>query len=113
MPLLLCRKGQLGEPEPDAELAAGELGPQDMHLRVEYQTLRRLERSAHILFTVRTYSDPLPRWASSPAAAAALHARIASLSEGMAEYKGISVELRPRIEAYLLAASAETTATIS
>ena len=95
------RKGQLGEPE----ACAHKLGPDDMHVRVEYQTLRRLERSAHILFTVRTYSDPLSTWARSAAAAAALHSRISSLGEEMAAYKGIHGEMRPRIEAYLLEAS--------
>ena len=76
-------------------------GPRCMHLRVEYQTLRRLPRSRHILFTIRSYIDPLSEIAASPAAAAALASRVEALSDDFAEYKGISRAMRPRIQQYL------------
>jgi hypothetical protein len=63
--------------------------PESLWLRTEYQTLRRLPRcDRHVLFTIRTLTDPLPSLARSPAAAAALSARVDSLSEQMAAYKG-------------------------
>ena len=72
-----------------------------MHLRAEFQTLRRLPRSRHVLFTIRSYTDPLSAVAASPVGAAALAGRVAALSPGFADYKGISAEMRPRLEAYL------------
>ena len=84
-----------GEPVDDS------LGPADMYLRVEYQTLRRLPDSQHIAFTVRSYTDPLPCIAESPACAVALADRVNGLSPDFAAYKGISASMRPRIEAYL------------
>ena len=82
------------------------LGPADMHLRVEYQTLRRLPSSQHISFTIRSYTDPLPLIAASPLCATALADRVSGLSPDFAAYKGISDSMRPRIEAYLRGHSA-------
>ena len=88
-------------------IGGGVGGPSDMHLRVEYQTLRRLPRSRHILFTIRSYIDPLAAVAASPAAASALADRVAALSPAFAEYKGIDAEMRPRIASYLASGGQE------
>jgi hypothetical protein len=45
-----------------------------LQLRAEYQTLSRLPKTRQILFTVRTYVDPLVNLEQSPAAAQALGA---------------------------------------
>jgi hypothetical protein len=45
-------------------------------LRVEYQTLRRLPKSRAIVFTVRSYVDPLRCLEAAPKAAAALGANL-------------------------------------
>ena len=39
--------------------------PEDIFLRVERQTLRKLPRSGAVVFTIRTYLDPLPSIASA------------------------------------------------
>ena len=97
-----------GDPSLKGDLShiAGEsvddsLGPADMYLRVEYQTLRRLPESQHIAFTVRSYTDPLPCIAEWPVCAVALADRVNGLSPDFAAYKGITASMRPRIEAYL------------
>ncbi|CAE7481553.1 unnamed protein product [Symbiodinium natans] len=87
-----------------AAVDEAKMGPADMFLRVEYQTIRRLPESQHIAFTIRSYTDPLPLVAASPASAA-LARQVAGLSPDMAAYKGISKSMRPRIEAYLRSAS--------
>ena len=93
-------KGDLSHAEGES-VDEAVLGPADMYLRVEYQTLRRLPDSQHIIFTVRSYTDPLPLIAASPACADALADRVSGLSPDFAAYKGISESMRPRIERYL------------
>ena len=46
-------------------MAACHSGEIDLH--IEFQTLRRLQKSGYILFTVRTYTDPLPGVLAYPA----------------------------------------------
>ena len=93
-----------------AEVALGrmeELGVGGaLHLKVEYQVLRRLEVHADaVLFTVRTLVEPLgDSAASSPAAAAHLATQIARLPVSFARYKGLSDDrVRARVLAYLAA----------
>jgi len=100
-------KGDLTYASSDGGGSGGRGDPGDMHLRVEYQTLRRLPRSRHILFTIRSYIDPLSSIAASPAAASALADRVSALSPAFAEYKGIDAEMRPRIAAYLASGGEE------
>jgi hypothetical protein len=59
-------------------------------LRVERQTLRRLPRTRDVLFTIRTYVEPLAQVIDGPTTARALTARLAELPEAMAGYKGIA-----------------------
>jgi len=59
-------------------------------LRVERQTLRRLERSGDMLFGIRTHLAPLGSAIDGAAAAQALAARILEMPAAMARYKGIA-----------------------
>ena len=70
------------------EVAAGRAGEQ-LWLRVERQTLRRLPRSGDVVFGIHTYVDPLAEAIDSPDAARALAARIREMPEPMARYKSI------------------------
>jgi hypothetical protein len=74
-----------GRPRPIAAERAGE----ELWLRVERQTLRRLPRSGDVVFGIHTYVDPLAEAIDGPAAADALAARIREMPEAMARYKSI------------------------
>ncbi len=63
---------------------------QQVWLRVERQTLRRLPLTRDVLFTIRTYVEPLADVIDTPAAARALAARLLELPDAMAAYKGIA-----------------------
>tara|TARA_R110002012_G_scaffold295307_1_gene491770 strand:- start:427 stop:1344 length:918 start_codon:yes stop_codon:yes gene_type:complete len=69
-------------------------------LRVERQTLRRLPQSGDILFTIRTFVDPLSALESRPDLAAGLRGAIADMPEGMQRYKSL-VPFRAALDAYL------------
>jgi hypothetical protein len=60
-----------------------------LHLRVERQTLRRLPRSRHVLFTIRTYGRPLVDVVALPGAAAALAAHLRAMPEPLLRYKNV------------------------
>ena len=64
-------------------------GGRQLWLRVERQTLRRLPRSADVVFGIHTYVDPLEDAIDSPEAAQALAARIREMPDAMARYKSI------------------------
>jgi hypothetical protein len=79
-------------PEHRAErkaIAAKRAGEQ-LWLRVERQTLRRLPRSGDVLFGIRTHLAPLADVIDGPGAAQALAARVREMPPGMAAYKGIA-----------------------
>ena len=82
--------------DPVAGISAENAG-QKLWLRVERQTLRRLPRTAAVLFTIRTFVRPLADVAAEPAVAAALAARLREMEPGMAAYKAL-----PRIGEALL-----------
>lgn len=58
-------------------------------LRVERQTLRRLPESGDILFTIKTYVDPLSCLAARPELARGLRSAITEMPEGMRLYKSL------------------------
>ena len=60
-----------------------------LQLRTEYQTLSRLPKSNQVLFTVRTYVNPLVETEKCPAAAQALAAAVRRKYKGMMYYMGI------------------------
>lgn len=66
-----------------------ELTPENLWIRVERQTLRRLEQSGWILFTIRTYRYPFMMLKNYPESAIALSAVIQQLSPGMQLYKNL------------------------
>ncbi len=69
---------------------AAEHAGEQVWLRVERQTLRRLPRTRDVLFTIRTYVEPLASVIDTPATARALAARLTELPDAMAAYKGIA-----------------------
>jgi hypothetical protein len=77
----------------------------DIFLRVERQTLRKLPDSGDIVFTIRTHRNPLTLLARQPnrrQLARALVGQIAALSEPQLAYKGLTQErdrLLQRLEA--------------
>ncbi len=74
-----------GNPRPISAEKAGE----QLWLRVERQTLRRLPYSGDVVFGIHTYIDPLEDAIASPQAAQALAARIREMPDAMARYKSI------------------------
>jgi hypothetical protein len=84
-PMLFLPPEHRGHPREIAAERAGE----DLWLRVERQTLRRLPRSGDVAFGIHTYVEPLAEAIESPKAAQALAARIREMPEPMARYKSI------------------------
>jgi dimethylamine monooxygenase subunit A len=84
-PTLFLPPEHRGHPKPVSAERAGE----QLSLRVERQTLRRLPRSSDVAFGIRTHVEPLADAIDSPHAARALAARIREMPEPMARYKSI------------------------
>lgn len=72
----------------------------DVHLRVERETLRRFPRTGVVLFTIRTHITPLRELFDDPLDAAALADAITSMPTDIARYKQLD-DLGPRIVAWL------------
>ena len=68
--------------------AMGDLANEDMCLRMENQTLRKLPETGMVLFTIRTHMVPMIRWQSTPGAIAALLDMLDQMSEAARNYKG-------------------------
>ncbi|MGB2321988.1 MAG: heme-dependent oxidative N-demethylase family protein [Candidatus Puniceispirillaceae bacterium] len=66
-------------------------GIDDIFLRMESQTLRKLADSGHILFTIRTYVEPLRRWADIPGALESLVDMLDLMTPQMRDYKGVEL----------------------
>jgi hypothetical protein len=73
---------------------------EELWLRVERQTLRRLAGSGDIVFGIRTYVEPLASVTATPANAKALAERVHEMPPATAAYKGIAVVREPLL-AYL------------
>jgi hypothetical protein len=71
-------------------------------LRVERQTLRRLPISDHVLFTIRTYVDPLAQVVADPEIRQALIETIETVPPEMQIYKSL-LPVRSALMGYLLA----------
>ncbi|KAF4499094.1 hypothetical protein FAGAP_4741 [Fusarium agapanthi] len=63
---------------------------EDLHFRSERQTLRRLPRSGVLLFTVRTYFEPICKIAQEPHVPGRLAEAIRSWDDTVSYYKGKS-----------------------
>ncbi|KAL1849554.1 hypothetical protein Plec18170_007462 [Paecilomyces lecythidis] len=61
---------------------------QELHFRSERQTLRRLPRSKALLFTVRTYFEPIATIAKEPHVPGRLAEAIRSWDDVVSTYKG-------------------------
>jgi hypothetical protein len=85
-PTLFLPPEHRGRPREIASERAGE----ELWLRTERQTLRRLPRSGDVVFGIHTCVDRLAEAIDSPEAARALAARIREMPEPMARYKSIS-----------------------
>ena len=78
-------------------------GTQDLFVRVERQTLRRLPQSGDVLFTIRIHVDPLDAFAKHPEGArlaASLRKQLLALDDAQLAYKGLTDD-RDRIAATL------------
>jgi hypothetical protein len=74
--------------------------PDDVVLRVERQTLRRLPRTGAVVFTIRTYLDPLTSIEGDPAARARLASWLRGLDDEQRTYKRLET-LAPAVLAWL------------
>lgn len=86
----------------ERRFGAGERA-ENVFLRVERQTLRKLPQSGAMLFTVRIFVDPIAELEKQPGAAAiatALIAQLQALDPDQLEYKGMTLE-RDRVIARL------------
>ena len=78
----------------------------DVHLRVERETLRRFGQTGAVMFTIRTHITPLRELFDDPADAVALAEVITSMPDDIARYKQLD-ELGPRVVAWLRGDDAE------
>lgn len=79
--------------------------PEDLAIRVERQTFRKMPGSGDVLFTIKTYVDPIAHLAAQPDAdrlATALADGLAALDADQLAYKGL-VPVRDRLVATLRA----------
>lgn len=81
------------------EITAANAG-EKLWIRVERQTLRRLPRSGDILFTIRTFVDPLKSLEARPELAAGLKSSLAEMPEEMQIYKSV-LPIRAALDGYL------------
>jgi dimethylamine monooxygenase subunit A len=79
---------------------AAERAGEQLWLRVERQTLRRLSRSGDVLFGIRTHLAPLAAVVDGPPTAQALAARVREMAPAMAAYKRIA-PIRDALLTYL------------
>jgi dimethylamine monooxygenase subunit A len=64
-------------------------GPDELFLRVERETLRRLPETNCVLFTIRTYVTPIPQVASDPDIARRLADSLDALPDDVRGYKAV------------------------
>ena len=88
-----------GKEEFDPTITSENAGER-LWLRVERQTLRRLEISSGILFTIRTYVYPLHTLADDPIVVRNLAAAIQQIPAAMQVYKNL-LPMRPALLKYL------------
>jgi hypothetical protein len=77
------------ERETDQAITAENAGER-LFVRCERQTLRRLPISGWILFTIKTYVDPIASLAGRPDAAAGLASAVRQLPKGTRRYKNVA-----------------------
>jgi len=67
-----------------------DVDPSEASLRVECQSIRRLPRTRHILFSIHTYSNQLRTLAHAPGAASVLKRVVESLDGERIKYRGMN-----------------------
>ncbi|MGI9657975.1 MAG: heme-dependent oxidative N-demethylase subunit alpha family protein [Gaiellaceae bacterium] len=75
----------------DASHVTGENAGDQLRLRVERQTIRRLPTTRDVHFTIRVYVRPLAELAATPSDALRLAAALEGMGRSMRAYKGLSV----------------------
>ena len=73
---------------PDLSITADNAGTR-LFLRVERQTLSRLDATGFVLFTIRVHSYPLPQVVACPGAPSRLAAAVRAMPPAMAAYKSL------------------------
>ena len=73
------------------QAAAGDLDNNQLCLRLENQTLRKLPQTGFVLFTIRTHIEPVSRWKHTPDAIDDLAKMLKDMSSESQSYKGASL----------------------
>ena len=73
------------------QAAAGDLDNNQLCLRLENQTLRKLSQTGFVLFTIRTHIEPVSRWKHTPNALNDLAKMLNNMSHESQSYKGASL----------------------
>ena len=73
------------------QAAAGDLHNNQLCLRLENQTLRKLPQTGFVLFTIRTHIEPVSRWKHTPNAIDDLAKMLKDMSSESQSYKGASL----------------------
>ena len=73
------------------QAAVGELCNNQLYLRLENQTLRKLPQTGFVLFTIRTHIEPVSRWKHTPNAIDDLTKMLKDMSLESQSYKGVSL----------------------
>jgi dimethylamine monooxygenase subunit A len=73
------------------QAAAGDLDNNQLCLRLENQTLRKLPQTGFVLFTIRTHIEPVSRWKHTPNALDDLAKMLNNMSRESQSYKGASL----------------------
>tara|TARA_Y100000766_G_scaffold238165_1_gene214658 strand:+ start:439 stop:1305 length:867 start_codon:yes stop_codon:yes gene_type:complete len=77
---------RLTQPDPSLEVSYDQI-----HLRIERQTMRKLSQTGHILFTIRTYLVPVCAWQDNKRAIEDLLLILSEMSPEMRNYKGAAL----------------------
>ena len=77
---------RLHQPDPFLGMTGDQI-----HLRVERQTLRKLPQTGNVLFTIRTYLAPVSAWQDSEGAIEDLLFVLGDMSPEMRHYKGAAI----------------------
>ncbi|MDB4599499.1 DUF3445 domain-containing protein [Alphaproteobacteria bacterium] len=73
------------------QAVAGDLDNNQLCLRLENQTLRKLLQTGFVLFTIRTHIEPVSRWKHTPNAIEDLAKMLKDMSSESQSYKGASL----------------------
>ncbi|KAG9018958.1 hypothetical protein FRB90_007949 [Tulasnella sp. 427] len=84
----LFAHGHHSVPKPEQKKETFDLRPEHIYFRSERQSLRRLPRTGAILFTIRTYYEPVISLAKEPGVPGRMASALQSWPEDVAIYKG-------------------------